>query len=113
MSKVKSPQEKKKLSYSKDRRNSYGENDKGSRKSIPRNKRLSSQAERSKANKLKQLSSSEVDEDLMSEIENEVKADMMLRRLRGFKKCPDQPLEDHIDQQKRKRTQRIGRKKNS
>jgi hypothetical protein len=31
----KSPQEKKALSYAKDRRNAYGENDKASRKAIP------------------------------------------------------------------------------
>ena len=35
--KRKSPQEKKALSYAKDRRNTYGENDKSSRKNIPRN----------------------------------------------------------------------------
>ncbi|MEV6906791.1 tyrosine-type recombinase/integrase [Amycolatopsis sp. NPDC051071] len=35
----KSPQEKKRLSYAKDRRNRYGENDKSSRKNIPRHKR--------------------------------------------------------------------------
>jgi hypothetical protein len=41
-----SPQEKKALSYAKDRRNDYGENDKGSRKSIPRNKRMPNRADR-------------------------------------------------------------------
>ena len=35
----KTPQEKKRLSYERDRRNAYGENDKGSRKSIPLRKR--------------------------------------------------------------------------
>jgi len=34
-----SPQEKKRLSYLKDRRNAYGENDKSSRKNIPRSRR--------------------------------------------------------------------------
>ena len=34
----KSPQEKKSLSYGRDRRNDYGENDKASRKNIPRAK---------------------------------------------------------------------------
>jgi hypothetical protein len=41
-----SPQEKKQLSYDKDRRNSYGENDKASRKSIPRNKSRVNRANR-------------------------------------------------------------------
>jgi hypothetical protein len=40
--KIKTPQEKKRLSYAKDCRNTYGESDKGSRKSIKRNKAFSS-----------------------------------------------------------------------
>ena len=44
--KRKSPQEKKALSYAKDRRNTYGENDKSSRKNIPRNKRHREHARR-------------------------------------------------------------------
>lgn len=39
MPRRRSPQEKKNLSYRKDRRNNYGENDKSSRKNIARNKR--------------------------------------------------------------------------
>jgi hypothetical protein len=46
VNKRRSPQEKKRLSYSKDRRNWYGENDKSSRKNIARNKRLRHRAER-------------------------------------------------------------------
>ncbi|WP_410605289.1 tyrosine-type recombinase/integrase [Amycolatopsis sp. lyj-90] len=42
----KSPQEKKRLSYAKDRRNRYGENDKSSRKNIPRHKRRVNRANR-------------------------------------------------------------------
>jgi hypothetical protein len=44
-----SPQEKKSLSLKKDRRNTYGENAKSSRKNIARNKALSHQKVRSKA----------------------------------------------------------------
>lgn len=40
------PQEKKALSYAKDRRNDYGENDKSSRKNIRRNKRIPNRADR-------------------------------------------------------------------
>jgi hypothetical protein len=43
------PQEKKRLSYERDRRNTYGENDKSSRKNIPRGKRLASRAARRSA----------------------------------------------------------------
>lgn len=41
-----SPQQKKQLSYDKDRRNTYGENDKASRKAIRRNKRWVNRANR-------------------------------------------------------------------
>jgi hypothetical protein len=41
-----SPQETKALSYAKDRRNDYGENDKSSRKNIRRNKRIPNRADR-------------------------------------------------------------------
>lgn len=40
------PQEKKRLSYERDRRNTYGENDKSSRRNIPRGKRLAVRASR-------------------------------------------------------------------
>jgi hypothetical protein len=46
VSKVKTPQQKKRLSYQHDRRNTYGENQKSSRKNIPRSKQLSHQDER-------------------------------------------------------------------
>jgi hypothetical protein len=44
-----SPAEKKQLSYERDRRNVYGENDKASRKSIPLRKRLRARADRKRA----------------------------------------------------------------
>lgn len=46
MSKVKTPQQKKQLSYEHDRRNTHGENQKSSRKNIPRSKQRSHQDER-------------------------------------------------------------------
>jgi hypothetical protein len=50
--KRRSPQEKKGLSYSKDRRNWYGENDKSSRKNIARNKRNRHRSERHRQQQL-------------------------------------------------------------
>ncbi len=41
MKRRRSPQEKKQLSYERDRRNEFGENDKASRKAIPLRKKLS------------------------------------------------------------------------
>ena len=49
MSRIKSPQDKKNASLERDRRNTYGENAKSSRKNIPKSKQLSHQAERSAA----------------------------------------------------------------
>ncbi|MFE3194283.1 hypothetical protein ACFXHA_35120 [Nocardia sp. NPDC059240] len=43
---IRTPQEKKALSYAKDRRNDYGENDKSSRKNIPRTKRILNRSDR-------------------------------------------------------------------
>jgi hypothetical protein len=43
-----SPQERKALSYAKDRRNTYGENDKASRKAIPLRKAQESRKDRHK-----------------------------------------------------------------
>ncbi len=96
MSKVKTPQDKKRISLLKDRRNSYGENSKSSRKNIPLNKQLGSQAQRAQVMKLKGLLNQGVDEDFASEVESNVKDSYRLQRLRGFKKSPDQTLEDHI-----------------
>jgi len=110
MSKVKNPQDKKKLSYSRDRRNAYGESDKGSRKTIRRNKRISIQAERSKKAKLSSLVYRKFDEDYAGQVENDFKSAIKLRRLRGFRKYPDLPLGEYIDLQKRKRGNRYGRK---
>jgi len=42
----KTPQQKKAESYARDRRNTYGENDKASRKAIPRLQRIRNRAER-------------------------------------------------------------------
>ncbi len=49
MGRRRSPQEKKALSYAKDRRNEYGENDKSSRRNIPRSKKFPHRANRRRA----------------------------------------------------------------
>ncbi|HXH78679.1 hypothetical protein [Nocardioides sp.] len=46
MSRIKNPQDKKRLSLERDRRNTYGENDKASRKNIPRAKARVNRANR-------------------------------------------------------------------
>ena len=114
MSKVKTPQEKKTLSYTKDRRNSYGESDKGSRKSIRKNKRNNARSERSREQRLTTLPTEVSSEDELTEIENKVIDETKSKHLGGFKKYPDAMLQDHIEGQKIKRGIRYGRKqKNS
>ena len=83
------PQNKKQLSYAKDRRNTYGENDKASRKNIPLSKARESRDNRRKA---KQLASN-------IERMDEVKADLAqnglihgIERIGGWKKVADTPL---------------------
>ena len=113
MSKVKNPQEKKKLSYAKDRRNSYGESDKGSRKSIPRSKRVNARSERAKQQKLKVLIGNNVDTDRAMAVESDYLSSVKLRHLQGFKKYPDTTLMEFIKRQKASAIRRFGRKKNS
>lgn len=103
-----SPAAKKALSYAKDRRNSYRENDKAARKAIPRNKANSHRADRRKA--ADALARHEtMDEDQAALVENALVND--LDRLKRWKKSPDQPLGDHVEHQKAKREYLHGRKK--
>lgn len=89
MPKFQSPQEKKSLSYRKDRRNDYGESNKGSRKIIPRNK---AQGHRDNRRFTKQTidviltAGEEISDVAQSTLKND------LRRIGGWKKCPDAPL---------------------
>lgn len=95
MSKVKNPQEKKRLSLSKDRRNCYGENDKSSRKNIKRNKILEKKGIRAERRRLGMLSGN-ISEDEIISTESEVLSGEKYKKVSGFKKCPDQPLSEHI-----------------
>lgn len=85
--KKRSPQEKKKLSLQKDRRNDYGENDKSSRKNIPRSKALDKRRLR-RVLKMKIL-----DEQHEGEFETKQK----LLDLERFKKAPDGSLISKIE----------------
>jgi hypothetical protein len=105
--KRRSPAEKKALSYAKDRRNNYGENDKASRKAIPRNKAKGHRANRRRAARtLDRFEMLDLDEAALAE--NAITSD--LDRLKRWKKSPDQPLGDHIKRQDGLRKFRAGRK---
>jgi hypothetical protein len=88
----KSPQEKKRLSYAKDRRNNYGENDKGSRKNIRCNKRAPHRADRRRASQVLEAATGAVDE----VAEEATEQRLLMKRPRFWKKCPDVPLGEMV-----------------
>jgi hypothetical protein len=100
---ARSPQEKKELSLKKDRRNTFGENAKSSRKNIAKSKALSHQKVRSKARQA--LHGLEQLPDVGSEV---VESTLLTARLQKgrWKKSADTPLADVI---KRKQEGREGR----
>ena len=64
---LRTPQEKKRLSYTKDRRNVYRANDKASRKSLPAKKKRASRSYRRRANAPLLHTSTELDSDIVIE----------------------------------------------
>ncbi len=84
----KTPQEKKALSYARDRRNIYGESDKGSRVSIRRNKTFPTRAFRKNINDVLQSAVGAVDLDKAEAVD--VKVGGIKRR--KWKKFADAPL---------------------
>lgn len=89
----KSPQEKKRLSLERDRRNVYGENAKSSRKNIPKSKRLSQRSARKAANTPLQALVGSVQEDEAISAELASRTKLIERRGNAFVKRPDLPLE--------------------
>ena len=92
MSVVKDRIEKKQLSLKLDRRNTYGENDKASRKSIPRGKQRQHQNERRSAAQALHTVSGGISEDEIVDAELLAKVKVTVSRRKGFKKKPDEPL---------------------
>lgn len=85
--KFKSPQEKKTLSYEKDCQNVYGENDKGSRKAIPKRKALANRKIRKAAKK-----------DLQDQVDGKEKSGRLERLKKNkWRKDPDRPLGENLD----------------
>lgn len=97
MSKIKSPDEKKRKSYASDCRNTYGENAKASRKNIPRSKQRGHMTERHVvAESLRSLRASPSGEEIEA-TESKTKAKAKLKRLSAFKKSPDKPLREYLE----------------
>jgi hypothetical protein len=96
------PQDKKRLSYARDRRNTYGENSKSSRKNIPRSKAQSIRADRHAQDKLlaKAVTASEPDD--LASVELQVRTVAP----RQWKKSPDKPLGDMLERRRQRKAAR-------
>ncbi len=96
---VKTPQEKKVLSYAKDRRNTYGENVKSSRTSIRQNKRLVNRANRHGLNQTLAQAANEQLLEKQEKIENAA----LGKRLKSWRKFPDEPLGEIVQKKVERR----------
>ena len=105
----KTPQEKKKLSLQKDRRNAYGENDKGSRKTIPNAKAREHRRSRHKQNQA--IAAVNPTDDLAVDVVGS-SARRDVYRKGGWTKHADIALSEHIQRKLRGRTKRFGRRRN-
>lgn len=110
MSAPRTPQEKKALSYAKDRRNTFGENDKASRKAIPARKAGENRKVRRKANQALDAVD-QVDEVASDLIESSLRHDV--NRVGGWRKGRDEPLGVVVERALGAREQRVGRKMRS
>jgi len=94
----KSPQQKKALSYAKDRRNAYGANDKAARKAIPARKTGENRKVRRKAGQAL-MGIERLDEGKADIVESALGHD--IERVDGWTKSADMPLGDYIARQAR------------
>lgn len=101
--KEKTPQDKKALSYAKDRRNTYGQNDKASRKIIPLRKAKVNRVYRRKVNEVL---------DLVVEqgVENADTLESTARNIKRqyWKKAADQPLREVVERKLERRESHAG-----
>jgi hypothetical protein len=88
-----SPQEKKALSYARDRRNDYGENDKSSRKNVRRNKRTPVRADRRREHQMLAFAAGvAADMDLAESAEITLLCKKSMWFTKPWRKRPDAPL---------------------
>ena len=98
------PQEKKRLSYVRDRRNSYDENKKSSRKAIPLRKRIVNRVNRHAAAIPLRQPAETLDQ--LEAVDNKAKA----RRRQRWQKSPDIPLSEYLRRQAARQQKRSHRK---
>lgn len=102
MSKLKTPKAKKKASLEHDRRNAYGENNKASRKNVPRAKARTERAYRRAVHQALAHPDELNQGGGVPAIETEL-AEARAQRKNGFKKTPDIPLGDLLEQKQKRR----------
>ncbi|MEV4413220.1 hypothetical protein [Catellatospora sp. NPDC049609] len=101
-----SPQEKKALSYAKDRRNDYGENDKSSRKSIRRNKRTPNRADRHRERQvLWDATGPAVEPEAAEQVEVRLYVKKSRWMSMRWRKCRDTPLARDVEYKLRRRAE--------
>jgi hypothetical protein len=103
---AKTPQEKKQLSYERDRRNRYGQNAKASRRLIPLRKAKTKRSYRKRTNQILAAAPKSVDLLADDAPENQIAAVPKKR----WQKVPDVSLKDAIKAKKEWRVRRFGRK---
>jgi hypothetical protein len=96
--KLRTPQEKKALSLQRDRRNTYGQDDKGPRKGIPLRKRSVNRANR-RTVQTQLVAALDTDAALAERVEMRVRG----KRPKQWTKYPDTPLGEVLDRQRRRR----------
>ncbi|MEU3017847.1 MULTISPECIES: hypothetical protein [unclassified Nocardiopsis] len=90
-----SPQEKKLLSYARDRRNGYGENDKSSRRNIARNKRRQVRVPRRRATEALAAARGALDPRTCAEVQERVER-RAPAELHVWRKWRDQTLAEYV-----------------
>ena len=103
LSTTKTPQDKKRQSYEHDRRNTYGENQKSSRKNIPRSKQRSHQDERRSVRQVLGFAQGHIADEVADEAQSRALIKGRMKKLQGFRKSPDRPLGEVVKRRLRRR----------
>jgi hypothetical protein len=98
----KTPPEKKRLSYLKDRRDAYGENDKSSRKNLARSKTFARRANRARESLALRAATGNPDEARAEAAELR----LLGKRRRVKRKWPDIPLAEYVEWKVERRAER-------
>jgi hypothetical protein len=91
------PQERKALSYARDRRNAYAENDKSSRRNIRRNKRIPNRSDRHRERQVLSMTAGRIVPHLGESAELKLLAKKSMWIRKGWRKCADTPLAEVVE----------------